>query len=621
MAIRNKATTVFKYGTIDTIEDFSIPRGAASRSLNWLTKGDHIELRRGFLFMGDSSVQTGSGKATGLKKCTGALQVEILFYTYGQKLKYFDESTDEWVEVGSSLLGTSADGDDISLEEYVSNAGNQLWVNSPDCAGYFKIMVANPGSSKDNYDAAKNYKGHIKIDTNSTFLWLRNADKTTVYRSYIDAQTYTTVTAEALASVASGTLAAVTGKRTCFAVAITHTASGEVYTDKGDGTLTGSSGGTGTINYSTGAYTTNRTGAGTATYQWEDSTSGGIADFTGSTAGQGTSFQQSEGGGQLQTINSFDNVYYCMHARKTWALTLAIDDTPASTSNVPYRENVGIPNLRASVETGEGIYYIDNVSEERAVRLLTYERGGSQKVIPVPISNNIDLDAYEFDQAAGFEFGDWVLFSCRRSGSSKNDRTLAYNRKWKTWDLLDYAATCFDTYNSALVAGDAFTNNVMELFSGLADDDAAIVNYWEGSLDDLDIEGLKKTKKFKLEGLIGPDQKIKVSLSLDSGPFVEIGHADSGATHTYAIEGGGTYVDHGQRVAVGSLTLGRGEVAGGSTGVEAYHYEREFKIGVDKFERAKIRFEAMDVGFASVSLYDHRDVRFKGKKTPRRYRG
>ena len=34
-------------GTVNRVEDETLPKGAASDSLNWLTKGDHIELRRG----------------------------------------------------------------------------------------------------------------------------------------------------------------------------------------------------------------------------------------------------------------------------------------------------------------------------------------------------------------------------------------------------------------------------------------------------------------------------------------------------------------------------------------------------------------------------------------------
>lgn len=628
MSLRSIITEVFKYGIVDTLEERSIPRGAASRSLNWLTMGDHIELRPGMRFLGTLSQQTTTDKATGLRKATNAAGVEVLFYTYGQKLKYYDRSTEEWVEAGTDLLGAAADGEEISLAEYVTNAGNQMWLNSPNCAGLFKIMTANPGDPVDQYDAAKNYAGHIKIDTNAMFLWRRPKDKTGLYRSYIDSQTYTTVSSEALASVATGTLAfkGSGAKRTCFGVEITVTGSGQVFTDNYDGTLTGDDGGTGTINYATGAYTTDDTGAGTADYQWEDSTNGGIADFTGSAAGTGVIFRQDEGGGPLQAVPSYDNVYYCMHQRKTWALTLAIDDTPSGTSNVPYRELVGIPSTRAFAESGDGIYYIDKTSgSDPAVRLLTYDRSGSAQVIPVNVSKNIDLNELEFDQACGAEFGDFVLFGCRRTGSPVNDRTLCYNRKWKAWDLLDYAPTCFEVYDGALHCGDAYTPNVLELFSGFADDDSPITNYWEGKLDELDIAGLKKTKQLRVRGMIGIDQAIEVSLAVDNGPFIEIGGEDTVVdgenVHTYAIEGQGSYVDRTQRVTVGPLTLGRGEVGGGSNGFTAYPYERTFKIGLDKFDAVKIRFRAMKVGYASVSRHEYWDVRFKGKKVPRKYRG
>jgi hypothetical protein len=630
MSIRTLATKIFKYGIIDTLEDRKIPRGAASASLNWQTFGDHVELRRGFAFLGDSSLVVGSGRVSGLKRASNALQVEVLFYTYGTKLKYFDEATQEWIENGSDRLGAAADNEDISLEEYVTNHGNQVWVNSPNIANFFKVMTANPESASPQYSGSKNYKGHIKIDTNSTFLWGRKEDKTGIYRSYIDSLNSTTVTAEAIGSSGSltytGTLAFISGnpQRTCFAV--TFTDGTENFTDNYAGTLTGSAGGTGTINYATGAYSITfaalAAGSVTATYQWEDAQNGGIADFTGSAAGTGVIFRQDEGGGPVQNVSSYNNVYYCLHTKKTWALTLAIDDTPTGTSNVPYRENVGIPNLRASVETGDGIYYVDKVTgDDPAVRLLTYDRSGSQQVIPIEMTKNLDLNAYEFDQAAGFEYGDLILFACRRSSSAKNDRVLVYNRIWKSWDILDYAVSCFEIYNGALMGGDSLSSNVMTLFSGLTDDDAEIANFWEGKLDDFDLEGLKRTKKLRLRGAIGIDQKLKVSLSLDGAPFVEVGGSDSGGVHTYAIEGTGSYVNRSQRVTVGSQTLGRGEIGGGGDGIEAYEYERLFSVGLGKFDSVKIRLEAVAIGYVSSSLQEPWDIRYKGKKVPRAYRG
>ena len=61
---------------------------------------------------------------------------------------------------------------------------------------------------------------------------------------------------------------------------ITDTSTGEVFTDDYLGNLTGSLGGTGTINYTTGAFTTSQSGGGTADYLWEMTNNKGVTDFT-----------------------------------------------------------------------------------------------------------------------------------------------------------------------------------------------------------------------------------------------------------------------------------------------------------------------------------------------------
>lgn len=642
-------TKNFKYGQIDTLEARSLPRGAASSSLNWLTKGDRIELRRGQAYMGTSSVNSGNGKITGIKKATQSTGVEILFGTYGQKLKYYDETTSEWIENGSNILGASvvdSNGfglEDIFMSEYTGLAGNQLFLNSPNCAGYYKLLIANPGSKVDVYDASKNFKGYIKIDTNRTLLWGRVKDQTGLYGSYIDTQTYTTVTAEAYGTgdgttvTFAHTAGAISGIRTIFGLTVTDGV--ETFTDNYDGTLTGSAGGTGTVNYVTGATSATfavaplNLAAITTTYQWENSNTNGITDFTKSatrTAGQGFLFRQDEGGGTIKTVGQYNQVYYCLHIKKTWVLNITSDDTNAT--NLPYRQKVGIPNERAAVETGNGIYYIDDTDKNDVrIRLLTYDLGGSQQVLPVPLSNNITLNSYLFDQACAVEYGDFVLFACATLDSTQtinsktvalNNRVLVYNKLWKSWDILDYTVTCFEVYNGALVAGDSYSNNFITLFSGFDDFDTdSMANYWIGNLDDLSLDGLKKSKKFYLEGLIAPDQKLKISISVDSGPFVEIGGSDSAGVHTYAIEGSGSYVDRGQSVNIGAFTLGRKEIGGGSDGTNVYHFERYFTLGLDKFETILIKYEAMAIGYCAVSTQKYWDVRFKGKKPPQKYRG
>lgn len=654
-------TTTYNFGIRDQIEARSIPRGAASASLNWLTRGDHIEIRPGQAYLGTSSLQTGNGKATGLKKATRANGVEILFGTYGKKLKYYDEATQEWIENGSDLLGANvvdANGfglEDIFMSEYTSPAGNQLFLNSPNCAGYFKIMVANPGSALNVYSGSINFFGLLKVDTNRTFLWGRVKDGTGLYGSRIDTQAYTTVTAESLGTgdgvtkQFTDTAAAISGTRTIFGA--TATDGTEVFTDDYDSNMVGSLGGTGTINYITGVISVTFKTAPvnsqplTWTYQWEDSNAAGITDFTKSgtrLAGEGFVFRQDEGGGPIQAVATYATVYYCFHLKKTWALDIGSDDTSAT--NLPYRELVGIPNFRASVETGDGIYYIDDSNKEDVrCRLLTYQTGGSQQVIPVPVSNNINLNTYNFDGAAGEQLGDLVCFFCATSTSTQtingatvpvNNRMLVLNKLWGSWDVLDYAGTCLERYNGTLVSGDSLSNNFISLFTGLDDFDAdSIENYWIGALDNLALSGksrkllvigqsLKKVKKVYLQGLIGLNQKMKVSVSTDGGDFTEVGGVDNAdGSHTYAIEGGGSYVDTGNPIDIGSEVIGVGTIGGESDGITAYNYERLIDLGVDKFERIMIKYEAIATGYVSVSTQGWWDVRLKGIRIPRKYRG
>ena len=629
----------FKYGVIDSIEARSIPRGASSSSLNWQHKGDHIELRRGAKFLGESSVNTGSGRASGIKKVIDAAGIEQLFASYGKKVKHFNRTTEEWEENGSDLLGSDivdANGiskDTVFFAEYVSPAGNQLWVSSPHAVGLFKMMVANPTSAaKDMYSSAVNFLGHIKIDLSRMLLWRRKESPSSIYGSYIDDQGYTTVAAEVLGTgdgvtlTFTDTAAAISSVRTIFAIAIKVNGT-QVAVDDYNGVITGT-GITGTVNYITGEISVTWTAAPaggaalTWDYQWENSNANGISDFTKSatrTAGQGFVFDQGTGGGDAMSILVFSGTYYCMHIKNTYALNIDVTDLAAT--NLPYRQRVGIPSERAAAETGDGIYYIDAAdSSDIKIRVLAYGLYGSTQVVPIAISNNIDLSGYIFDDAAGFEWGDYIFFACATSDSVRtidgetralNNRTIAYNKVWKSIDILDYAMTCFESYDGTLVGGHAYSNNFMTLFSEY-DDPVGVVldNYWIGKIDDLDLEGLKKSKKLYLEGLIQADQNIEVYLSLDEGAFVLVG----------TISGQGTYVDTANPVTIGSPTLGTNAI-GGSGEDTAYHYERLFSVQVDKFETARIKYIATDLGFASVSTQKWWDVRPKGQKVPTQYRG
>lgn len=628
----------YKYGLIDTIEDRSIPAGAASRSLGWLTLGDRIELMRGRLRLG--SENSGVGRISGLgigKLPTGE---EVLFKTYGKKAKYYDNDAEDWVEIDTDVLGSAVVnssnpyGEDITISPYTNLAGSHVFFNSPNIDKILKILVANPGSYKDNFDSSRNFKGYMRALGNRTLLWRRGGatkDETGLYGSKLDkdeVSDYTQVTGEAVGAAGStnytGTLAQLSGKRTAFGVAFTDGV--ETFADNKDGTLTGSAGGSGTINYSSGVFSIDFAAAAagpvTTSYYYEDATDGGVLDYRKATprvAGEGFVIRQDDAGGVFQWPALYNSVIYCLHVLKTWAFTLSVDDETAT--NTLYRDRVGIPNFRARIETGKGIYYVDDTDENQPrLRLLTIDSNLSQ-VVPVAISNNVDLTGYRFDKSAGIEFGDYILFSCRTASSEVNNRVVAYNKLWESIDILPYYASCFDIKDGVLVAGDSLSNNVYELFSGLDDDGSIVENVWEGMNDNIEQEGLKKVPYLPLEGNIGPNQGIRVYVSLDNAPFVEVG--EGAATDDWpdgepAIVGSGAYVDRGQRVLVGSQTIGRGEVGGGSD-IEAYHYERRIPLGQGRFEVAKVRYEAVGIGYASVSRQDWMDVRHKSNKLPQKY--
>lgn len=606
--MRIKEVNTFTKGTINAFEDHSIPDGAASDSKNWLTKGDKIELRRGYKVLGTEN--SGTGSIDGLHVTFKANGTQILYRKRGRKLEYYDTSTSDWIEVGTNLFPAAAANDEASFANYASLAGNQMFVCTPN-SGPYKIMTANPGSYTDLTDTAKNFQGYIKIKQNRMFLWNRTKDKTGIYGSYIDAAAYTTVSGEATTSL-TGTLAfkAAGATRTCFAVAITITATGEVYTDDYNGILTGSLGGTGTINYTTGAYTLSNAGVGTATYQWENSNNTGITDFTKSasrTAGQGFVFRQDDGGGDSKTVASYGDVEYCFHRLKTWALTLTATDINAT--NLIYRDNVGIPNWRAAVPTGDGVYFIDDYDQtDPKFRLLTLNNISTQ-VIPVPVSNALDLKDYRFDKGVAEESGDLIIFGCRHKDSTENNTTFVYDKRYKSFDRLDYAFSCLAKYNGALVAGDSISDNVFELLSGFDDNGSIIPNYWEGNLSDLGVRGLKKVRRQWIQGEISRDQTLKIYLTNDNGSYVLIG----------TQEGTDDNVDSVPRTVIGSDAIGEATL-GGQTSTTVYNYVKEIKLRNGRFDKRKLKFEAEGIGYVSVSTITDYDIILNQAKLPTKYR-
>lgn len=486
-------------GWINKIEDRSIPRGAFSDGLNWLLQGDKIELRLGSKVLGTQI--SGTGSVNGIHTAYAPNGDEILMRAYSTKLLYSTNGGTTWTEIGTDILIN----EDVSFANYASISGQQVWICSPNQTKLIKIMTANMGSYTDVYNSAINFLGHIKIIKNRMWLWGRLQSPSTIYLSWIDSLKNTTVTAEVIATgtgatTYTGTLAfkAAGARRTCFAIQIQNVSGTvETFTDNRDGTLTGSLGGTGTINYTSGAFSVTfnsavASGNITANYQWEDSADGGIADFTYSAtrlAGEGTFFLQGTGG-NVKNVYTYNDTQYVAHEKNWWIVKLTADDTDAI--NEIWRQNLGLSSLRGAIDTGDGIYLIDDANtSDTKIRLMQYSDANDQ-VVPQSISDTLNLSGYVFNKACAYKWGDYVLFACKKSDSTYNNRVLIFNLLYKKWEVpQNYNVSDFTTYNGTLIAGDSVSNNAWELFSGYDDDDAIIDNVIVFNLDGLGEENLK----------------------------------------------------------------------------------------------------------------------------------
>jgi hypothetical protein len=275
-----------------------------------------------------------------------------------------------------------------------------------------------------------------------------------------------------------------------------------------------------------------------------------------------------------------------------------------------FRENVGIPYPRASISTGQGIYYIDVTDQNKpAFRRLVLD-SGSTEVVPRSVTDNVKLEGYTFDQCCFKEWDDYILFSGRTNDESVNNRVFAYHKTWGSIDILPIYASILEIGNGELICGESISNNIVTLFSGFDDSDALLMNVWEGNISELGISGyLKRVKSVILEGDIQVNQAYDVYLELDRGGYTLIG----------TVSGSGHYVDKGQSITVGAYTVGSKEIGGGGDGVEAYHYLTSIPVRTDKFENRRLKFIATGIGYVSISKHVDHDIRTYAQKIPRKY--
>lgn len=410
---------------------------------------------------------------------------------------------------------------------------------------------------------------------------------------------------------------------TIFYVAITDGI--EYFRDNRSGILVGSEGGTGTIDYVTGAFSVTFHTAPpngqliTGSAYFEDATREGVADFVPNPSDTSNAsaqvFRQDDGGGKAQAVFPFNGVEYALHILRSWQFTVTAGQNVTVFDNQPYFEQIGIPSPRAAFPTGDGLLFLNNAKPKQpTVSLLTIPPGSTNlTVVPISLSDQLDLSGYGFESCIVFRAGDYDIVECRDSTNGIEDTynsvTFIRNVYSGKWDRLNYTFSCITEFNGGIISGDALSVNLFELFSGFDDDGEVIENYYKTSFQNLDIDGLKKVGYIHAVGLIQRGQKLEVWYSLDNGDYA----------YLYTINGDGPYVSTTDIVAIGTKMIGQ-NVIGGGTGnnventVFAGRYELDIPVHTDLFEYISIMVKAIDVGYVSVDRLGYKDIRFKRRR-------
>ncbi len=605
---------LFDKAVHNILNDELIPQNALQDEKNWLNQEGVLRLANGKIIVGTEGV---AGKNRGLHFGYKTDGTKILFRKYLTKIQYWNATTSLWTDTIISLTLSA----EYSFANYSSLAGNFVIASGID--GFYKINTANPADYCSLYvkqttvGSAGNDKGRIIIDKGRLIMWgCADAAKTVIKMSWIDGQdsdVYTVITGEATTSL-TGTLAFKAGgaRRNCFGIALTITGSGEIYTDNKDGTLTGSLGGTGTINYITGDYTVSNAGVGTVNYLWEDSYAKGIADFsfdiTTRVAGTGNLITQEIGGDAIERIEvGQDGAYYSLKEKSAYRLEISADDK--TFTNLVYRADMGIPFFRAAISTKKGIVFINTANPDNPELTILQRDVYSGNVEPLVLFPHFDFSNYGYDDCCIDTYGQWIVVSCQSPESDFNDTVLLCDISSQTVDIGFYPARTFVQDSGILYAGSPITDSVYKIFDGFDDEGFVIENFAILKGEIYGVENLKKFRKLKIQGSIEPDQNVEVYTSYDDTDFELIG----------TIDGHAGYVDAGSPKTIGSNMVGITPI-GGDNAATVYPYFYELKIATPKFRKRELKFVATKMGYIDISSILEDDILIFENRIPKRFR-
>lgn len=609
---------IFKSGTHNVLDGENIPTDASQDAKNWVTVDGRLKLAYGRALVGTEGAV---GKLQGLWWAYKTNGDKILFRKIDTKLQYLAGET--WTDVITGLTNNA----EMSFANYSSLAGAFVYLSSSD--GFWKINTDSPGSYVDLYDATENDKGKVMIDKGRLIMWdCVNASKTTLKLSWIDRQNsdvYTNVTGEAISNASptiTGTLAFKAGgaKRNMFGLVVTGTTGGtpEVLTDNKDGTLSSSKvGGSGTINYTTGAYSftfsANATSI-TCAYLWEDSTEKGLADFTFSAtrvASEGNRITQDIGGDKIQNVLvGQDGAYYSLKEHSAYRLEISADD--ATFTNLVYRRDIGISNWRSAVSTSKGIVFMNTANPDKPELTILQRNPLGDNIEPFILFPHFKFSNYTYEDCCVDTWERYIVVACSKDGSDSNDTVLLCDSVTNIVDITGYFARIFAKSEGVLYAGSPITLTTYKLFNGFDDNGLAIDNYWVGKDEQYKGvigERLKKFKRLRFKGFIDVAQSVEVYISYDGGGFDLVG----------TIYGQASYVDFTNAQAVGSNMIGEIQIGGADTST-AYPFFAEMKIKTPKFRKRTIKLEAKNVGYVDIDMAMDWNIEVFESKIPKRHR-
>lgn len=610
-----KEIALFSKGVHNLLDAEAIPTEAASDSNNWYTTDGRLKLINGKVIVGASGV---AGSVTGEIFGYKADGSKVHFRKIGTKIQYLNGTT--WTDVITGLTSSA----DYSFANYASIAGTFTFAVGAD--GIYKIHTANPGSFTAMYDPAKNFKGRAIIDKGRMIMWDLENDKTAIRGSYIDNTTDTTVTNEVLGTgdgvttTFTGTLAFKAGntKSTCYDIAIV--AGAVTAQDNNLGAFIasgGTNGPTGTINYTTGAYslTFPVAPAGAvqvlATYVHQNTNVNGITDFTKSAvrlAGEGFRIPQDEGGDPILNVLIGTGGYYSMKSQSTYLFS--IDTTDLVLTNNVYRKEIGLPAWRACISTDKGIVFINYSRPEKPEFTILQKNTTGDAVEPFALFQHFKFANYNFDDCCLETYDRYVVVACKTLNATYNDTILLCDMVNQTVDITGYTGRTFAKDSGNLYMGSSLTQNVYQLFNGYDDDTYPISNYWIGKRETWGSNDLKKYRKLRLKGRIQPEQSYGVYVDYDDKGFQLVG----------TVLGSGSYVDISSPQTIGSNMVGEAQI-GGDTLIDIYPYFLEIRLKkMPKFRNRAIKYVALGIGYVDIDTHIDTGIDTYENKIPTRFR-